>query len=74
MAFFLFFFVFPQPHVVQRPTDSIACAVIPEAPDTAAQLGAEGARVRVQDRGAYDCVIAARVEAALLRAAKEEAS
>lgn len=32
----------------------------------------KGAQVRVQDRGAYDCVIEARVETALMRAAEEE--
>lgn len=35
--------------------------------DTLAQLGVENAQIRVVDRGALDCVLRARVEAAVLR-------
>ena len=64
---------------VELEIDSVVLAQYGEAirsvaSGTAARLGAAGARVRIQDRGAYDCVIAARVEAALIRASKEEAS
>ena len=38
-----------------------------------AQFAVEGAAVRVTDRGALDCTIRARVEAAVKRAAKEDA-
>ena len=37
-----------------------------------ADFAVAAARVAVQDRGALDCVLRARCEAALLRAAKEE--
>lgn len=40
---------------------------------TLAAFDVTHARVAVNDRGALDCVIQARVEAALLRAAKEDA-
>ncbi|HPX70639.1 MAG TPA: citrate lyase acyl carrier protein [Bacillota bacterium] len=35
--------------------------------EVAAALGVDGARLRVKDRGALDCVIRARVETALRR-------
>ena len=38
-----------------------------------AEFAVEGAAVRVTDRGALDCTIRARVEAAVKRAAKEDA-
>ena len=38
-----------------------------------AQFDVTGAAVRVTDRGALDCTIRARVEAAVKRAAKEDA-
>jgi citrate lyase subunit gamma (acyl carrier protein) len=37
-----------------------------------AEMGVTGAKIFVRDKGARDCVISARVEAAVLRAAKEE--
>ena len=40
--------------------------------DTARQLGAEHALIELDDRGAVDCTIRARVETALLRARGEE--
>ena len=36
------------------------------------EMGVQGAKVFVNDKGALDCVICARIEAAVLRAAKEE--
>ena len=35
------------------------------------EMGVHGAKIFVKDKGAMDCVICARVEAAVLRAAKE---
>ena len=40
--------------------------------DTLKELNVESAIVRVQDKGALDCVIKARVQAAVLRAAEEK--
>jgi citrate lyase subunit gamma (acyl carrier protein) len=37
-----------------------------------AEMGVTGAKIFARDRGALDCVISARVEAAVLRAAREE--
>lgn len=36
--------------------------------DTLANLGVTGAKVSVQDKGAFDCTLAARLEAAVYRA------
>jgi citrate lyase subunit gamma (acyl carrier protein) len=36
-----------------------------------AEMGVSGAKIFARDKGARDCVISARVEAAVLRAAKE---
>jgi len=38
---------------------------------TLQRLGVTGAKVHVQDKGAFDCTISARVETAVLRAMKE---
>ena len=43
------------------------------ARETAQTLGADGALIELDDRGAVDCTIRARVETALLRAKGEEA-
>ena len=43
------------------------------AQETAQALGAEGALIELDDRGAVDCTIRSRVETALLRARGEEA-
>ena len=40
--------------------------------DTLKELNVESAIVRAQDKGALDCVIKARVQAAVLRAAEEK--
>jgi citrate lyase subunit gamma (acyl carrier protein) len=37
-----------------------------------AEMGVTGVKIFARDKGARDCVISARVEAAVLRAAKEE--
>lgn len=57
--------------------DSIVMARFGEAIEAAVQeelsrLGVSSAAVRVLDRGALDCVIRARVEAAVLRAGRCE--
>ena len=39
--------------------------------ETLAKLGVTGANVVVEDKGALDCVLAARVKAAVLRASDE---
>lgn len=44
------------------------------AEDTAKGLGVTGASFRIQDRGAFDCVIAARVETAVMRASGGDAA
>ena len=41
------------------------------AEEVAAELGVTGASIRIEDHGALDCTIRARVETALLRASKE---
>ena len=43
------------------------------ARETAQALGADGVLIELDDRGAVDCTIRARVETALLRAKGEEA-
>ena len=43
------------------------------ARETAQALGAEGALIELDDRGALDCTIRSRVETALLRAKGEQA-
>ena len=43
------------------------------ARETAQALGADGVLIELDDRGAVDCTIRARVETALLRARGEEA-
>lgn len=40
--------------------------------DTIAELGVQSATIMVNDKGALDCVIRARVQAAVMRAAKTE--
>ena len=40
--------------------------------DTMANLGVTGARISVQDKGAFDCTIAARLETAVIRAIEGE--
>ncbi|MDL2247761.1 citrate lyase acyl carrier protein [Bacteroides sp. OttesenSCG-928-J23] len=40
--------------------------------DTLSALGVSGAKVYVQDRGAFDCTLSARVETAVLRAKGQE--
>ena len=46
-------------------------AIRQTAERTLRELSVEGGAVRIQDKGALDCVIAARVETAVLRAAGE---
>ena len=48
--------------------DSIRESVV----EVAQSLGVSGAEISIDDRGALDCTIRARVETALLRAAKED--
>ena len=40
--------------------------------EVAQELGVDSAKISIDDHGALDCTIRARVETALLRAAKEE--
>ena len=47
--------------------------ILSVARQTLRALGVENALVRIQDKGALDCVIAARVEAAVLRSGEEAA-
>ena len=47
-------------------------AIFTAARETAEQMGVADARICLDDYGALDYVIRARVEAALIRAAKEE--
>lgn len=48
-------------------------AILAAARETAQEMGVKNARIDLDDFGALDYVIRARVETALLRAAKEEA-
>ena len=47
-------------------------AIEKTARDELSRLGVEKAVVRISDRGALDCVLRARIEAAVLRAKEEE--
>lgn len=47
-------------------------AIEKTARDELSRLGVEKAAVRISDRGALDCVLRARIEAAVLRAKEEE--
>lgn len=54
--------------VMERYGDAIERA----ARETVESLGVTSGRITIQDRGALDCVIAARVETAIRRAAVKE--
>lgn len=45
-------------------------AILEVAQNTARKLGVQSAVIKIQDMGAFDCVIAARVETAVMRAVK----
>ncbi len=45
-------------------------AILEQVKATLNELGITAAKVHVQDRGAFDCTISARVEGAVLRAGK----
>ena len=71
-------YVLPAPQGLEVRVKSIVAyqfgAQIERVPFEAAQaLGAEGALIELDDRGAVDCTIRSRVETALLRAKGEEA-
>ena len=71
-------YVSPAPQGIEVRVKSIVAyqfgAQIERAAREAAQaLGAEGALIELDDRGAVDCTIRSRVETALLRAKGEEA-
>ncbi len=57
-----------QSPVMKQFGDSIRHA----AEETAQALGVQGAEITIDDHGALDCTIRARVETALLRAMKED--
>lgn len=52
--------------------DQYGDAIKAVAQDTLNRLGVDQGRVLITDRGAIDCVLAARVEAAVLRAGRED--
>ena len=52
--------------------EQFGASIEASAREVAAALGVTAGEIRLIDRGALDCVIRARVETALLRAAKEE--
>ncbi|MGF1701681.1 citrate lyase acyl carrier protein [Photobacterium makurazakiensis] len=65
--------VYPARNQVDIAVDSIVLAQFGEAikatvHGVCTEFGVSAARIKIQDKGALDCVIKARVEAAILRA------
>ncbi|WP_413111779.1 citrate lyase acyl carrier protein [Thaumasiovibrio sp. DFM-14] len=65
--------VYPAKNQIDIEVDSIVLAQFGEAikatvHSVCAEFGVSAARIKIQDKGALDCVIRARVEAAIIRA------